>query len=306
MYEGNTTLYTFGDIERAAYTAPSRMTLFQDTSFKNMLFQRLDGLLSSERSVLSLDIFDTLLLRDNSSELTRFVEIGAAMAATMSNRTSAERKLSRAPRKRFSGNDIDAFLARQLGTKATYRARDRHRGYGEGSLTEIHTVSSRLLNGNDDYREKFIGAELQYETTRVEPNRLLLEYIDTHISRGGQVILVTDMYMHAKQVEELLALVNIDTKKFHAIFSSADTLISKACGLLFPEIEKRLGLHGLNFLHVGDSARGDFRQPINHGWRALHLPVSEIEIKARKTDHLATATMLRKYFDIEVDIAMPK
>ncbi|MDK4713670.1 hypothetical protein [Rhizobium sp. CNPSo 4039] len=306
MREGNTTIYTFGDIERATYSAPSRMKLFEDISFKSMFFQRLDGLLPSEKSVLSLDIFDTLLLRDNSSELTRFVEIGAAMAAIMSAGASEKRKLPPAPKKRVSKKDIDAFLARQLGTKATYRARDRHRGYGEGSLTEIHTVSSRLLSGNDDYREKFISAELQYETTRVEPNGLLLEYIDKHISRGGQVILVTDMYMHAKQVEELLALVNIDPKKFHAIFSSADTLISKACGLLFPEIEKRLGLHGPNFLHVGDSAKGDFRQPISHGWRALHLPVSEIEIKARKTDHLATAMMLRKYFDIEVDIAMPK
>lgn len=305
MHEENTVIYTFGEVQRAVSTAASRMNIFQDESFKSLLFQHLDRLMPGNDGVLSLDIFDTLLLRDNSSELSRFVEIGSVMAALVAGGALTESKVPLSPKRQFSKHEIDAFLARHLGTKATYRARDRHKGYSEGSLTEIHTVSSRLLTGSDEYRDKFINAELCYEATRIEPNKLLLEYIDIHTSRGGKVILVTDMYMHAKQVEALLTLINIDTKKFDAIFSSADTLISKACGLLFSEIEKRLGLRSLNFVHVGDSVRGDFRQPKRRGWQALHLPLSDIEIESRKADHLATATMLRESFNIEVDIAIP-
>ena len=44
-----------------------------------MLLGRLEELMA-EKNILSLDVFDTLLLRDNYSELTRFIEIGERMA----------------------------------------------------------------------------------------------------------------------------------------------------------------------------------------------------------------------------------
>lgn len=297
-------IHTFGQIERIISEAPARSKLYRDQAFQQLLFEHLDRAMPSNNAVLSLDIFDTLVLRDNSSELSRFLEIGASMASLVDGREAdalTRFGLDAPPSKQ----EVDAFLARHLGTKVSYRARDRVKGYGEGSLTQIHTVSSRLLTGSDGYRDRFIAAELAYEATRIKPNPALLRYIDKHLSRGGRVILVTDMYMHVTQVEALLKSINMDLKKFHRIFSSADAVVSKASGLLFSEIEEHLALNKEDFVHVGDSLRGDFRQPMERGWKAVHLPVSEREVAARKADHLRTAAMLEEHFLIEVDIAIP-
>lgn len=298
-----TTVYSFGEVETAISNATSRAELFADPCFRALFFDRLDSMMPSD-GVLSLDVFDTLLIRDNSSELTRFVEIGECMARFLQGKTTRGRRQDKKPVSLTRGG-VDAFLARYLGTKATYRARDRVKGYGEGSLTEIHTVSSRLLTGTSGARDKFIDIELEYESTRVQPNRLLLDYVERHAERGGSTILVTDMYMHADQVENLLRATGVDPEIFSSITSSADICISKASGLVFPEIESRLGLPASKFLHVGDSLKGDFRQPMTKGWRALHLPISVAEIEARRADHIATSDSLKEVFSIIPDIAMP-
>ena len=75
-----TSVYRFDDIESRVYAAKSRVELFSDQKFVSDFFSKVDSLLP-EKGVLSLDIFDTLLLRDNSSELTRFFEVGKLMSS---------------------------------------------------------------------------------------------------------------------------------------------------------------------------------------------------------------------------------
>jgi len=298
--------HTFGHIERIVTEASSRQTLFKDAAFRSALFGRIDELMPSDQAILSLDIFDTLLLRDDSSELERFIEIGDAMAKVLKGSPNNARKRTQSRKPTIpSRNAIDAFLARHLGTKASYRARDRVKGYGEGSLTEIHIVSSRLLVGDSRHKDAFINAELAYESTRIRPNALLLDYIDMHLGRGGKAILVTDMYMHTHQVERLLGLAGVDTSRFSAIISSADECISKASGLIFPLIQERMNLGANDFVHVGDSLKGDFQKPISHGWRALHLPITAAEIERRKSSHRSAAAMLEQNFAVDIDISMP-
>lgn len=76
-----TTLHRFDALEDRLTDAPDRVALYADAGFATMLADRLDQLLKHPPDmILSLDVFDTLLLRDNSAEVTRFVEFGAAMA----------------------------------------------------------------------------------------------------------------------------------------------------------------------------------------------------------------------------------
>jgi hypothetical protein len=98
-----------------------RQALFRNRRFRRQVFEALDELALTHDGtpgLLSLDVFDTLLLRDGSSQVRRFGEIGARMAARAGPGTTAE----------------DALIARHLGTRASYRAGPRVDGCGEGSL----------------------------------------------------------------------------------------------------------------------------------------------------------------------------
>lgn len=288
-----TSIHRFDEIEhQLTHAEAGRRGLFSNTEFTSLLADRLDGMLD-KAGILSMDVFDTLVLRDNSSEITRFYEIGGKMAALASG---------------YVGRDItqvDAFVARHLGTKASYRASAKIRGCREGSLSEIHGTASRILVHDDALSEAFVEAELAYEAGRIEPNPFLVDYAARHRAKGGRVVLLTDMYMHADQVGQLLQLLGIPDTGYDALISSADTKVSKASGGIFQIMQEKMQAAPCDFVHVGDSFRGDVAQPIRQGWQALHLPLAHYDILERRKDHADTASMLRDKFSVEIDIAMP-
>jgi hypothetical protein len=53
---------------------------------------------------------------------------------------------------------------------------------------------------------------------------------------------------------------------YDALYSSADTKVSKASGGIFPRVTKRRNTHRM--FHVGDSLRGDYLNPRAVGWHA--------------------------------------
>lgn len=292
-----TSYHRFDNIERQLTDASvGRHSIFVDKGFTEELSDCLDALLCQGREttkILSLDIFDTLLLRDNSSEITRFFEVGGQMATLASDAIK-----SAVPQ-------VDAFMARMLGTKATYRASRVVKGCREGSLTELHRTASRLLTGHDDLTGSFIAAELANEKRRLTVNPFLASYIKRHRDQGGRVILITDMYMHADQVAELLAMFELTANDYDALLSSADTKVSKSSGGIFELAEQELEAEGHEFVHLGDSFRGDVARPLAKGWQALHLPIANADILERRQDHVTTAAMLKSDYGIELDISMP-
>ena len=297
-----TSVYRFDDIQGPLAAATSRRQLLTNKDFSATLARKVESMLPEEGGILSLDIFDTLLTRDNSSEITRFVEIGARMADIVNAPAGKAGTANRVPP---TVSAIDAFLARYLGTKASYRASKPVKGCREGSLSEIHATASRLLTGDSRLSDAFIEAELAYEATRMKPSRPLIDIVKRHRKNKGRVVLLTDMYMHDLQVETLLRKLRVDRKLFDLIVSSADTKVSKASGGMFEIVEKALEAEPAQFVHVGDSLRGDFQRPMERGWQAIHLPIPEAEIVVRRKDHLKTASMLAKEHGISVDIAMP-
>lgn len=287
-----TDVFSFGALETELTEAPDRAALFADPQFQARLSARIADV-ARGRPILSFDVFDTLLLRDRSSELTRFAEIGARMAELAAEATG--RPISAA----------DGLVARHLGTKATYRAAPTAQGCREGSLTELHRTASRLLVGDDRLADAFIDAELDYEAARLSPNLALLEELDRARAAGGCAILITDMYMHAHQVARLLERHGMPAERYDLLVSSADTRVSKASGKIFPLVEERMGAGPDAFCHLGDSRRGDFSQAIARGWAALHLPLAKADIDARRADHLATAAALAKGHGLHLDVALP-
>lgn len=288
-----TNSYRFDQIEAQLDAAPhGRGRLFRETDFQSLLKARLDNLLEGER-ILSLDVFDTLILRDNSSEITRFFEIGREMAAAAQEATGD--KIAQ----------VDAFVARYLGTKATYRASKPVRGFREGSLSELHKTASKILVGSNALTDAFVEAEINYESTRIQLNPFLVPYVEEYKAAGGKVVLVTDMYMHANHVKLLLEKLGLTPSVYDHLISSADTKVSKASGGIFSIVEKTMQATAQEFVHLGDSLRGDFQQPLRRGWSAVHLPLSKFDILERRQDHLNTQEVLASKYALSLDIAMP-
>lgn len=272
-------LIRFDSLEAELTDAANRDALLRNRRFRRQLFDRLDTMLGAgegQPGLLSLDVFDTLLLRDGSSELRRFGEIAARMAAIADNGVKP----------------VDALVARHLGTLASYRAGPRVDGCGEGSLTEIHNAAARLLGMPEQMAHAFIEAEITCETGHVHPNPLLVSYIRNHQARGGTTVLVSDMYMHADQIAELLARAGIRPDIYDTIYSSADSKVSKASAGIFSRV--REASNAATVVHVGDNLRGDYLNPRAHGWQALLLPVPERMLSERRTDHTACIATLWK------------
>ncbi|WP_231136764.1 HAD family hydrolase [Burkholderia multivorans] len=303
-----TTVHRFDAIEAEVENCNTRSVLFHDPYFKERLFEKIDSLAPQGNFVLSFDVFDTLLLRNQKSELRRFIEIGQRMSAFRKKsglKNTTPRDLDTLINS-LSLSDIDAFLARHLGTKASYRAGKKVAGYGEGSLIEIQCTASKILNGSDRLKDDFIEIELSYEAEGLSVNDALLSYATRHKQNGGKVILVSDMYMHAEHIENLLGRLKIDLELFDLIISSADTKISKSSGKIFEEIEKILNEPSDRFIHIGDSIDGDYIKARKAGWRALHLPISTAEMSERISDHALLSEMLEDKFSIRTDIQAPR
>ncbi|MAQ66598.1 MAG: HAD family hydrolase [Sphingomonadaceae bacterium] len=288
-----TKYHRFDDIENDLTNAErGRQGLFSDNSFTKRLEARLDRALEGRR-ILSLDVFDTLVLRDNSAEITRFFEVGGRMAELVGVHSGKE------------VSQVDAFVARYLGTKATYRASRTEKGCREGSLIELHSTASRLLVGSGDLVEEFVAAELQNEATRIQPNPFLVKYVEKYREAGGKIVLLTDMYMHEQHVRKLLESLDIAAAGYDLILSSADTKASKASGGIFELAEDAMGCGPKDFVHLGDSFQGDVSQAIRRGWQALHLPLAKFDVAQRQEDHRVTSEMLKLRHALSVDIAMP-
>ena len=288
-----TSIHRFDAIQDGLTNAAARDGAFSGGDVAKLIDDALHGALRDPDTVFSLDVFDTLLLRDNSSEMSRFFEIGARMAAIATEALGQEI------------SDYRGFILRDLGTRATYRAAPRRLGCREGSLTEIHRTASRLLCGDDRLVDAFVEAELDYEATTLTVNPLLLSQCEKHLQKGGRVILISDMYMHADQIKALLRRLNMDLDMLGDVTSSADQSVSKASGHLFVEVAERMDVAPERFFHIGDSWRGDYYQPCQSGWRALHLPLATADIEKRRADHLAAEQRLLSSGQYAPPIALP-
>ncbi len=254
----NTKVIRFGRVEHELEHAGDRSELLNDPAFLDRAAGYVRDIVAARGvEVLSFDVFDTVLLRDDKSELTRFAEI-------------AERICEEVEEARCELGD--ALIARLVAARACYRTGPKVEGCREGTLGEIHELLSIALTGSVAIAARSAAIELDYEEAHLAPSRLARRLAEDHIARGGRVVLLSDMYLSAAEISGLLDAVDPGFPR-ELVVSSADEKLSKKSGLLFGTVAARLGISPDRFLHVGDSLTGDYQRPIQAGWHAVHLPV---------------------------------
>jgi predicted HAD superfamily hydrolase len=264
-------IYDFAPVARELLACHSRQALL--TSEKAAALRKAieDEIAAKKVSVLSFDVFDTFLLRNNKPETARYHELSARIR----DRIAAQ--LTNPPR------DIDLLIARLRGMDFSYRTRKAVDGCREGHIEQVIRVARTALNLPRETEAAFLETELDYETANLTVNPLLAGIASAFRSRGGKVILVSDMYLGKTEIASILnRLSGGVTGWYDKIYSSADHVLSKRSGKIFGVIEKDLIVPSKGFLHIGDAWEGDVMRPREAGWNAMHFPISRAETAERE------------------------
>lgn len=218
--------------------------------------------LASTITVLSFDVFDTLLIRlVPSDQVTRI----AIKNLCRRYHTETHRQLP------FSDIYKHRIHFRQ---KMDEKARNQEAEW---------TVSQWLNVLAEDWE---INPEILYRIgmqSEIEAEFLCLKKADGADSalslanaRGLTCIAVSDTWLDQKWLENLLIKFDLH---FDHIFSSGTMGLSKRNGTIFQSIEKQLGTETRAFLHVGDNLKADFLRPRLSGWHSVWMPKPENPIQ---------------------------
>lgn len=258
----NTTVYMPGALPQQLLALSDRFEILNDT-LATQIVDYIESSITSTDTILSFDVFDTLLLRNHRAELTRFYAVSALVASALSSQHQA------------IITPEDVLFARLMANRLSYRLSPPREGCREGTITDIYRVILQQVGipATESMVQACVDIELAYEVTQLTVNQPLIEMTQRHVAGGGRAIYVSDMYLGASHINYLLAHVGIDVSLFAATYSSADTIVSKRSGKIWPFILNDLSVTASQVLHIGDSLVSDYQSPRQQGIDAVHLPI---------------------------------
>ncbi len=220
----------------------------------------LDQLRSIDQSsfdIVSVDVFDTLLLRDCGTQRGRFQAVARRVAAQMAGH----------------GHRIEAaslLKLRCLAHDLAYRAVMIERPAGDATLARMIELQLLALGLDRSFAGVFQDAELAVEKGRLHPNKPLLRLLRSFRAAGKRVIAVSDMYFSRGDLDVLLNAV-LNEHPVERIYVSSDIGLTKAGGQLMPRIARLEGVSLDRILHCGDHPHADVAMSRAAGCQAVLL-----------------------------------
>ena len=188
---------------------------------------------------VSFDVFDTLLYRkvENCKEIFYL----------------AEKKLIKKNKKykNFANLRIAAELKAQRSSKI------------EATIYDIY----ELLNEyTEEEREFALQVELETEKENLVPNLLLKQKIENLKSENKKIVIISDMYLTKKMIEDFL---NLNEIKFDYLFVSSEIQLRKHNGKIFDYDIKKLNINKKDIIHIGDNKVSDYIMPKLKGIKSI-------------------------------------
>ncbi|SDE29896.1 hypothetical protein SAMN02799630_05102 [Paenibacillus sp. UNCCL117] len=203
--------------------------------------------------LLSLDIFDTLLLRACAQPSDVFL---------LTARRSAEAGLLNAA---ISAHEFRS--ARQAAERSARDLRTREAGHDEVTLEDIYA-------GLPDFfgpRRALMEIELAAEREVCYLNPHIVSLLEWCRARGVKIALLSDMYLSSRQLYELLAAAGLDRTAVDTLLVSGEHGINKSTGGLFELLMSLYpGIARASVLHIGDNERADVDGAARASIPALH------------------------------------
>lgn len=178
--------------------------------------------------VISLDIFDTVLLRLCGKPDKVF------------NLVAQKNKINES---KFHNDRI--------------YAEKKARNYMKGEIT-IEDIYSFMPQKYNSIKSQLIDSELEIEVDMAIPNDEIVTFIKK-FKNQKRIILVSDMYFNSKQICRILMASGI--KDFDKLYISCDYGVSKSDGTLFDVVVKEEKVEYSDIVHIGDNWKSDYINP---------------------------------------------
>ena len=219
--------------------------------------------------VVSVDLFDTVLLRDHRCERRRFL-LMARRAATALQRAGHVVSVEALYRSRLDAQRL------------AYRALELARPEGDVPLGRIYHMQTTILGLPPAAGEVLKTAELDFEAGCLRPNRGLLRRLAALRSAGKRIIAISDIYLPRADLCGLLGRV-APGHPIDAVYCSAELNLTKRSSELFRAVLDLEGVPARRVLHLGDDRRADHEMARRVGLQAQWLPRRRMKL-LRKLD----------------------
>lgn len=212
----------------------------------------------SQVKVISLDLFDTLLLRGYKPEVARFNELAKELS----------RRLQRLG---VDKNAEQVFISRLVAHRMHYRLNRIFKRTNVAAISAIVATQLSLLGVDASLAELFRTTELDCEDSGLKLNTQLVEFCAHHRYRGTKIIITSDMYLDSSSIAGLIRK-KIHDKFYDEIYVSSEYNSTKEEGELFRIILTNENIRAENLLHIGDNFHSDYRVPNTMGIKSYWLP----------------------------------
>jgi len=204
-------------------------------------------------SALSVDLFDTLVLRAVAQPVEVFLRVGARAA----DRGLIHRHVTPA---RFQ-------VARQAAEASAREARHALTGSSEVTLLEIYAqIPPGVLAASC---ETLVALETDVERDLVYPHPRTLDTVTAAAKGGMRTAILSDTYFNVEQVTTLLRAADIPPELFDHILTSSQERVSKRDGGLFARLMERWpDIRPEHIVHLGDHRHADVTMAMRAGLTA--------------------------------------
>ena len=199
--------------------------------------------LIDSHSVISFDIFDTLIKRNcyNPKDVFSLVEM-------VFNKTSEKK--------------IDNFFCKRI--DAEEKARIFYKNNEDINLNQIY----EFIDMDIELKEKIKQIEINTELNICQRNHNIFEVYKYCRDNGKTIICTSDMYLDLKTISMILKNADLNVDK---IYVSSEIKKTKLTGNVFDYVIKDLKISNKDLLHIGDSWKADYLSPLRKGIKAYHI-----------------------------------
>lgn len=201
--------------------------------------------LIKKHTVISFDLFDTLLLRTTADPSGVFLILWDRILSSNLNLT-----------------DLSREEFRKIRIEAERRAKNNAHGK-EIMLTDIYNQIPNFIFTD---KQKAMLIELETEKSCCYCNNDIYQVALSAFQQGKDLVILSDMYLTQEQITKLLISCGIQINIFKHIIISCQEKCSKQSGILYQSLLKKYPHIAPNsILHIGDNYNGDYIQALNNG-----------------------------------------
>lgn len=226
------------------------------------------------KKIISFDVWDTIIKRKCHPEE---IKLYTARYIVLKYNNNLKEKYKNIYEILNLRNQIEADLCKE----------SKEKGFdGECRIIDVFNKIKEIIFTDEieDISEELLRVEINREKEMIYVNPKIIKIFEKY--KDLKMYCISDFYMSADNLKELLDYLNLDVK-FEKIFSSADYLLNKREGNLYKKAEEELNIKPEEHIHVGDNVYSDIQKAKELGIETIKIEREAVEFKpeeARKFD----------------------